>query len=410
MPASGKRKCSTVRGEGKAPPPFKSLLVRAPNWMGDTVMATPVLRVLRRSFPDARITVLARKPYDAFWTGFPGVDAVRSLDPARRGFFGLWRLSRALSRDGYDAGLLLTESFSSAFLFYMAGIPHRLGVAAQCRSFLLSRPLRLHEARRRHWTVEALDLLRRGWGLDAFRDPVRYECPLTPEGTAEADKLLKATGNMRGPWVAFACGATYGPAKRWPWGNWVALRDRILHSTNTRIALVGGREEAKDFEALLQGLPSGLPRVVSFAGKTSVNGLSALLARCRAAVANDSGPMHVAAGVGIPVLALFGSTSPAWTRPLGTGHKVLYRRAPCSPCFLKECPIDLRCLTALEPHEVWETLRPHLVNRPVRVNAETLSPEVPDGDNLVQRPKGSAGRNVEDPSDLFAASRNVRTP
>lgn len=378
--------------------------------MGDTVMATPVIEVLRRSFPNARITVLARQPYNSFWAGFPGVDAVRGLDPARRGFSGLLKSARRLAEDGYDAALLLTESFSSAFLFRAAGIPNRLGYAAQGRSFLLTRAIKLRAARRRHWTVEALDLLRLGWGLDSFHDPVRLECPLTNAGIAEADPLLKAAGGIRGPWVAFACGATYGSAKRWPTDAWVVLRDRVLQSTNYRIALVGGREEARELEVLLQGLPSGFPRVHCFAGKTSVNGLAALLARCRAVVANDSGPMHMASGVGVPVVALFGSTSPVWTRPLGTGHRVLYRRAPCSPCFLKKCPVDLRCLTALEPQEVWEALRPLLVGKPARVGCEKLSPEIFEGDGLVPRPRGASPLDSRDSLGLFSGAQQDGTP
>jgi heptosyltransferase-2 len=348
--------------------------------LGDTVMATPVVRVLKRAFPDSRLTVLTRGPFESFWREFPGVDDVIVTDRAKRhkGLGGLLALSRELRRGGYDAALTLAESFSSAFVLWAAGIPNRLGYAAEGRSFLLTRAVKLKAARRRHWTVEALDLLRLGWGVPPFKDRLMAECPLPKEAAKEADDLLDEGGGVRAVWVAFACGATFGGAKKWPVESWMALRDLVLKNTPCRIALVGSKDEAWELEALRKGLTaSDAKRVTSFAGQTEVNVLTALIARCRALVANDSGPMHAAAGVGTPVVGLFGSTSPVWTRPLGQGHRVLYRRAECSPCFLRECPIDLRCLKGLSPENAWDALKPLLLGPKTEICPELLSPEVP---------------------------------
>jgi lipopolysaccharide heptosyltransferase II len=225
--------------------------------------------------------------------------------------------------------------------------------------------------------VETLDLLRRGWGLDPFAAPLRLEFPLNAQDERAADQVLRESGGKGGTWVAFAPGAAYGPTKRWDVESWRALADLLLRHTMVRLALVGSREEAATAEGILTGLPPAQRRRAhSWAGRTGVTVLGALLSRCRVLVTNDTGPMHVAAGVGTPVVAVFGSTSPEWTRPLGTGHRVLYRQAPCSPCFRKECHVTprLQCLTAITPEYAWRALWPMLMGKPVRVGPERLQP------------------------------------
>jgi heptosyltransferase-2 len=355
----------------------KRLLVRAPNWLGDTVMATAAVRVLRRCYPNAHLTVLAPPAFAPFWSAFEGVQGVRSIDRkgAHRGWGGLWSLANGLRREDYDASVLLTESFSSAFLFAAAGIPSRLGYTAQGRSFLLKPAVQNPCPRLRHYVVETLDLLFRGWGLPAFKNPVALEFPDTPKSRQEADRLLGRKGNR--PWVAFVPGATYGPTKRWPVGDWRALQALILKNTNSSIVMLGSAAEAMMLGPLAPKSLQKKKRVVMAVGKTDVLGLGGVLRRCHVAVANDTGPLHVAAAVGTPVVGLYGSTSPVWTRPLGKGHKVLYHRVPCSPCYLKECPIDLRCLTGISVAEVWKTVRPLLTGSPKRVKPEALTPETP---------------------------------
>ncbi len=357
-------------------PEIRRVLVRAPNWLGDTVMATPAVRVLRRCLPEAHLTVLAPPAFQGFWSGIEGVQAVRVLDRkgAHRGWSGLRDLARELKREDYDASLLLTESFSSAYILWAAGIPRRLGIAAQGRSFLLKPALKNPCPRRRHFVTETLTLLRDGWGLPSFARPVALEFPLVAQGKREADHLL---GKRRGAYVAFIPGATYGPTKRWPVEHWLELRDRILKDTRCSIVVVGSSAEAPALEPLGSRAPGLKGRLVMAAGKTSVLGLGAVLSRCRVAVANDTGPLHVAAAVGTPVVGLYGSSSPVWTRPLGKGHQVLYHRVPCSPCFLKECPIDLRCMTSLTAAEAWTSLRPLLRGAKKAVRPERLDAEIP---------------------------------
>jgi heptosyltransferase-2 len=358
-------------------PEPQRLIVRAPNWLGDTVMATPAVRTLRRCFPHAHLTVLAPAPYDRFWSAIEGVQEVRLIDRKGKhyGVWGLWSLASELKKERYDASVLLTESFSSAFLFAAAGIPKRLGYAAQGRSIFLKPRVKNPCPRCRHYVTETLDLLKRGWGLPAFDRPVALEFPIVKTAEREALKVLGP--HASGSWVALIPGATYGPTKRWPMASWRALKDLVLRYTHTSIVVVGSAAEAGYLKPLAPLKESEKKRVVMAAGRTGVLGLGALLSKCNAAVANDTGPLHVAAAVGIPVVGLYGSTSPAWTRPLGLGHKIVYHRVPCSPCFLKECPIDLRCLTGLSVEETWKTLKPLLQGRQKKIRPEWLKPERP---------------------------------
>lgn len=340
-------------------------------------MATPAVRTVRRCFPDAHLTVMAPAPYDKFWAAVPGVQAVRLIDRkvSHKGLSGLLSLANALKKDDYDASVLLTESFSSAFVFFAAGIPRRLGVASQGRSIFLKPSVKNRCPRCRHYVVESLDLLRLGWGLPAFDEPVALEFPIVKAAEREAARVLGR--NPAGGWVALIPGATYGPTKRWPMASWKALKDTILFKSRASVVVVGSAAEAAYLKPLGPATASEKKRVVMAAGKTGVLGLGALLARCRAAVSNDTGPLHVAAAVGLPVIGLYGSTAPVWTRPLGFGHKVIYHRVICSPCFLKECPIDLRCLNGLSVAETWKCLKPLLQGRPKRCRPERLTPERP---------------------------------
>jgi heptosyltransferase-2 len=354
-------------------PPFK-IAIRVPNWLGDSLMATPAILRAREIYPQARLTLVARPAFAAFWKSFPGVDSVFILDSkgSHAGLWGFWKAARELKQQKFDAALTLPLSFSSAFLFFAAQIPLRAGYAAEGRSLFLTRAVPLERARRTHLVREYLRLVERGFDAPASAAKRALWAPLKP-GAAEVAALVRRHGLSRAGWIALGPGATYGPAKRWPLPYWKQVIQKILDNRSEDLLVLGGREEADYLKPLVADFKKGAfgKRVHLMAGETSVPGLASLLARCRVLITNDTGPMHVAAAVGTPTVALFGSTSPAWTRPFGLGHEVLYHQTECSPCFQKSCPIGYVCLHRIKVEEVWRSTLKILKNKN-RVKPEAI--------------------------------------
>ncbi|HVM32080.1 MAG TPA: lipopolysaccharide heptosyltransferase II [bacterium] len=331
------------------------LILRVPNWLGDSLMATPAVARARELNPEAHLTVMARPAFAPFWKAFPGVDEVFILDSKRRhaGVLGFLRAAREIAAGRYDFALCLPQSFSSAFLFFAAQIPRRAGYAAEGRAPFLTHPLSLPDARKRHLVEEYVRLVEAAFGSPATSKPQALRAPLAA-GKPEAAALLKKIGAAGKGLIALGPGATYGPAKRWPLAYWREVMKKLLASRGETLLLLGGAEEEAYLRPLVEDFRQGpqARRVHLLAGKTSVTGLVSLLSSCKLLITNDTGPMHAAAAAGTPTVALFGSTSPLWTRPFGRGHAVLYHPPRCSPCFQKTCPIGYVCLHRIQVAEV----------------------------------------------------------
>jgi len=311
------------------------LVVRAPNWLGDLVMSLPAMAMICRGFPEAEISVAAPAPFAAVFeqrTPAGVVDVIRS---------------DALDGDRFDAVLLLTNSFGSAWQARRAGIAQRWGYAAAGRRWLLTRAVR--RPRGRVHQVEYYRALARGLELPEADAAPRVE----PGARALERAAAFASANaLEGPLVGFAPGAAYGHAKRWP-PRYVA--EVIASVANTRevtcvlFGAAGDVEAGREIESALgpRGLARG--RVVNLIGRTDLSLLIGLLARCRAFVTNDSGSMHLASAMGVPVVAMFGPTSERETGPAGARVDVLTADVFCRPCMLRECPIDHRCMKRITP-------------------------------------------------------------
>jgi heptosyltransferase-2 len=343
------------------------ILLRVPNWLGDSLMATPAVIRAREIYPKAHLTVMARLAFADFWKSFPGVDSVFTLDSKGRhaGLWGFWKSARELKKEKFDIALTLPLSFSSAFLFFAADIPKRIGYASEGRSFFLTRAVALERARRTHLVQEYLRLVEKGF--DAQRSQAkRALLASTQPGNSEVAALIRRHRLSPTGWIALGPGATYGPAKRWPLPYWKLVIQKLLNNRSEDLLVLGGQEEADYLKPLVKDFKNGAfgKRVHLMAGETSVSGLAALLSKCKLLITNDTGPMHVAAAVGTPTVALFGSTSPAWTRPFGLGHEVLYHQTECSPCFQKTCPIGYICLHRIKVEEVMRSVRKILIRKP----------------------------------------------
>lgn len=333
----------------------RRILVRATNWVGDAVMTLPALAALHRACPQAELQVLARPWVGDVYLGAPGVSRVIAYEKPglHAGLAGCRRLARGLRLEGFDWALLLQNAFEAALIAWLARVPVRLGYAADGRSWLLTHAaVRGPGVRRVHETAYYLYILRQAGLLEA--DPpaegVQPELTLAPADQAWAERFLADQGLAGGRLLGLAPGAAYGPAKRWPAERFAAAA-RELAPGFQAVLLLGSRGEAAACAEVARELAD--LKVLDLAGATSLGQALALLDRLGLFLTNDSGLMHAAAALGAPTVAIFGSTDPLTTGPLGPWVCVLRAEVDCSPCLKPECPTgDLACFTAIEPGEV----------------------------------------------------------
>jgi heptosyltransferase-2 len=324
------------------------IVVRMPNWIGDAVMALPVLDALQSNFPQAELWAAAREWVEGLFSPGHGITGLVPL-PEVRNLKSLREASSRLREHRFDAGLLLTNSFSSALVFRLAGIPERWGYARDGRGLLLSRGVPLKKGgETRHQTDTYRDLLA-GLGIKAPAGAVDLHIS-EEEKTAAGKAMIEAGRDPARPLVILNPGAAYGPAKRWPAERFADLARRFQARNNADILLVGAAGEAD----IAASIASGLERKpLDFTGKTSLRQLMGLISLGRVFVTNDTGPMHIAGALGVPVVAIFGPTDPKATGPSRRPFVVLKKDAPCWPCTYRSCPYDQRCMTGIGPEEVF---------------------------------------------------------
>jgi heptosyltransferase-2 len=315
------------------------LLVRAPNWVGDVVLSLPALRDLRRAFPASRLEVLARPSVAGLYAAVPEIDGVVES----RGTLA----DAAAIRGRYDVGLLLPNSFASAFTLWRAGIPERWGYATDARGALLTRSCRVRASLGGRSQVYYYRAMLEGLGLAVSGPPdASLACP---EAWAERGRALLGSP---GPWIGINPGAAYGTAKRWPPERFAAAAALVARRSGARVAIVGSAAERPLAEAIAAQL-GGAARVLC--GETTLAELVGVLRELRLLLTNDSGPMHLAAALGTPLVAVFGSTDWTETAPVSERARVVREETECAPCKLRECPIDHRCMARVAVDRVAAT-------------------------------------------------------
>jgi len=328
--------------------PVARLIVRAPNWLGDAIMALPALEAVRRAQPDAALIVAARASIAPIFEEDTLVmpDEVAVVDDAREA---------AQLRDlKADAMLLLPNSFSSAWRASRAGIAERWGYRAGGRGWMLTQAIR--RPRGRVHQVEYYQTLVRGLGVETHDAVPRLGARAST--LEKADALLREQGAPAGALLAgFAPGAAYGHAKRWPPARVAAVAAGLAARGVTPV-IVGAAADRDTARAIESSLPRGT-RVVDLVGRTTLRQLVGVVARCAAFVSNDSGAMHVAAALGVPLTAIFGPTDERVTSPGGRAE-VIVRDVFCRPCLLRECPIDHRCMKRIDVDTVLRSVVEHL--------------------------------------------------
>ena len=386
----------------------RRILVRGVNWLGDAVMTTPALLRLRERFPDALIALLTPEKLRGLWMHHPAIDEVVTfkssdgvLRVARKVQVEMWpdaegkrsiaesakRAAGAihpLHSGAFDLALVLPNSPRSALEMWLARVPRRVGYARPWRNFFLTNALpsrqggglmrkrSLNEIKERVASNAATevfpesghhthDYLHLAAALGANPEPIAPQLVVTPgevRAVAQKFNLTSQFTNNR-PLFGLNPGAEYGPAKRWPPDRFIAAAREIQKRTNCLWLILGGKADvllANEIEGAIAGQQNG---TINLAGKTSLRELCAVIQQCRVLLTNDTGPMHIAAALGRPVVVPFGSTSPELTGPLlapGTRHELIKSDAPCAPCFLRECPIDFRCMKGIGVERVVEAV------------------------------------------------------
>ena len=333
------------------------LLIRSPNWLGDAVMALPALAVLRKLLPGpCGLFVACPKGLAPLFRMLPEVvDQVAELaDPHAFPSRKEWKNVRWLNA---GVALLLNNSFRDALWLKSCRIPKLYGTDARFRSFLLERAFRFPPRRDRELNKphQAAKYLAMAYALGAPPwDGVLPEFTIPYEPETCPDELLRALAED--DLLALAPGAAYGAAKRWDPARFREVAAWWIRERGGKVVLLCAAKEAADARTALSGLPSG--SCYDLGGKTTLETLMLVLKRAKVCVANDSGAMHLAAALGTPGVAPFGSTDPAATSPLSARWRILFEKQPCSPCFKRVCPNgDPVCMKAVSAADVIETIR-----------------------------------------------------
>lgn len=326
-----------------------NIIVRMPNWLGDLVMATPILADLRRHYPQARITAMCQSNVEPLLEQNPHINEILSFKKPSGWVHAQHRdIIDPLRFGKFDLGILTTNSISSAWWFWMGHVKNRIGYATNLRSFLLNKAVPLPKNIEHQHQVLTYKMLLSPLGVPI--SDTSLELFVSPEEHQAAQALLAKFGVdlQKNIVVGINPGAAFGSAKCWLPERFAHVTRRLLENRNVYVVYFGDNNGAKLVEEICKDMPE---RVINLAGKTTIRELMALIQICSVVLSNDSGPMHISAALKTPLVALFGSTSNVKTGPYNHG-KVIHKHVECSPCYKRVCPIDFRCMTRIEVDEV----------------------------------------------------------
>lgn len=334
------------------------ILVRGTNWVGDAVMTVPALRHLRKNLPDAHISLLTRSWAEAIFRDSGIADEIIAFDKTGSKVRDLRTQLALLGRGRFDAAILLPNSFESAFVTKLAGIKKRIGYSTDGRGLLLSTAITVppwkEERHEVDYYLNLADAAIEGITGTAA-SPVEETEPridVSDERRTRARELFKQRGlDLSKKTVALGVGSANSLAKRWPAAHYARLADAIATDLSANVILVGAPDERGVAEEV-RGLSASKP--VSLAGDTNLSDAVGILAESDLLVSNDMGLAHLAPAAGTPTITVFGPTKDSTTRPFSKIAEIVRNPVECSPCMLRVCPIDHRCMTGLLPESVLE--------------------------------------------------------
>jgi len=331
------------------------ILVRGTNWIGDVVMSLPALASVRKTFPESHITVLAKPWVADLYRSCPDVDEVIIYrDPGiHHGVTGKYRLARGLRQECFDGAIFLQNAFEAALIAWWARVPVRAGYDSDGRRFFLTHAVtRTRAVRRRHQTEYYREMVTNLGCVDAGNTiPLRYD-----DGNRDVVRRFCRDHHIDEDTVlvGIAPGAAYGPAKRWFPQRFALVAERIRREYGAAVLVFGSAGDAEQADTVCRSTPETL---INLAGKTSLYEAYSLIGACDLYISNDSGLMHLAGALNVPLVAIFGSTNHVTTAPVGKYSVIVRKDVPCSPCLKKTCPTDFRCMDLITVDDVYEKAR-----------------------------------------------------
>lgn len=333
---------------------FEKIIIRMPNWIGDLIMATPLIKDLRHFFKNAEITAMCQSNVAPLLEKDPNINEILSFKKINGWIQGPRNdIIDPLKFGGFDLGILTTNSFSSAWWFYRGNVKNRIGFKGRFRSWLLTVPLNYPENKEAQHQILTYKKL-----LEPLGIPVSQTKPYLYLDESEIHRAKALLDRFKvipkkDILVGINPGAAYGTAKCWLPERFQEVTRKLLTHPDLKIVYFGDMATQELVQKIVDPLDE--ERVINLAGKTSLREFIALISLMDVFLTNDSGPMHIASALELPVLALFGSTSTIKTGPYGN-FKVIQKKVSCSPCYKRVCPIDFRCMTQISSDEVYKSL------------------------------------------------------
>ena len=325
------------------------ILIRGTNWIGDAVMTLPAVASIRATYPESHLAVLAKPWVADIYRLFSGVDEIIIFESRFDTPSGIFRLAGQLKKRKFDAAILLQNAIEAAIIALAAGIPLRAGYDTDARGLLLTHSVkRTASVKKVRQTLYYLDMVK-ALGCPSADGDLHLKDRLNP---AEAQKTIeKFVRNKKNLLIGIAPGATYGAAKRWFPDRFAKVADKLFGHFPAQIILLGGKDDGGTAHEIAK--TSSVP-LLNLAGKTTLREAIYLIAQCDLFISNDSGLMHIAGALNIPTLAIFGSTNPVTTGPLGNNSVIIRKEVSCSPCLKETCPKDFRCMKLISVDDVFD--------------------------------------------------------
>lgn len=340
-------------------------MLRGTNWVGDAVMTIPAMRELRRVFSNSHITLHTRSWARGIFEDADFIDEILTFEKRKSAFATVFEQGSLLRKDKFDLAVLFPNSFESALTAKLGKIRTRVGYAADTRSFLLTDALPVPEWKsKRHEVFYYLNIVaeieKKHFGTTTIgtREP-RFDLDVSDNRKGQAREFLAENGvDLSKKVVAFVAGSTNSRAKRWRSESYAQLNDQIQTELNANVVLIGSEDEL-GVSMEVAAKSNILPFILT--GKTNLSEATAILSVADLVVSNDTGPAHIAAALGTKTLVIFGPTNPLTTKPFTENAQIIYKKVECSPCMLRSCPIDHRCMTRISAAEVFEKVQEFLI-------------------------------------------------